>query len=208
MVSAREGGSTPYADLSAPPCFVAGSLIDTPAGPVAVEALEVGDLVSTMDHGPQPLRWIGRVRVPGTILRHDPRFRPVIVRRDAFGPGSPCRDMRLSQQHRVLVSGWRAELLFGEDEVLVPVTKLTNDTSIRIDPATAPLTYVHLLFDRHEIVWADGLPSESYFPEGAAQFGSPTRAELARLFPDGAAGPAGVTMARPCIQDRRARLLL
>ena len=41
------------------PCFTAGTLIETPRGAVAIETLQVGDRVMTLDRGPQPLRWIG-----------------------------------------------------------------------------------------------------------------------------------------------------
>lgn len=207
VVSAREGPSQPYAALATPPCFTAGSLIATPTGVVAVEELTPGDLVETLDHGPQPLRWIGTLRVPSAVLCHDPRFRPVRVRRDAFGPGRPRRDSWLSQQHRVLISDWRAALFFGEDEVLVPVKKLTNDTTVHIDSSPQNVTYVHLLFDRHEIVTVDGLTSESFFPDAAARAICPTHAELALMFPQLAVARADALTARACIHDRRACVL-
>lgn len=205
VTAAREGPSYAYSDLAAPPCFVVGSLIDTPIGPVPVEALVPGDTVNTLDHGAQPVRWVGRVTVPAIVLRCDARFRPVALRRGSLGPGVPCRDMRLSQQHRVLVSDWRAELFFGEAEVLVPVHKLVGDSGIRLDHSCASVTYIHLLFDRHEIIRADGLLSESFLPGTAPD--CPTMREIARLFPALAAGAALTTAARPCVQDRCARLL-
>lgn len=207
VVSAKEGPSRPYADLATPPCFTAGSMIATPSGLVAVEDLTPGDMVETLDHGPQPLRWVGVLRVPAAVLRHDLRFRPVCVRRDAFGPGQPCRDTWLSQQHRVLVSDWRAELFFGEDEVLVPVKKLTNDSTIHTDSALQDVTYVHLLFDQHEIVTVDGLASESFFPDATARAICPTQEELAMMFPQLAVAPADALTARACIHDRRACVL-
>jgi len=207
VTSASEGPSQPYSDLATPPCFTAGSMIATPKGPVAVEDLQPGDLVETLDHGPQPLRWIGCLHVPGEVLRHDPRFRPVRVRRDVFGTGRPDRDSWLSQQHRVLVSDWRAAVFFGEDEVLVPVKKLANDSTVLIDSGLQDVIYVHLLFDRHEIVTVDGLTSESFFPDASTGAICPTRAELALMFPQLALAHADALTARACINDRRACVL-
>jgi len=100
VVSATAGPSQPFADLATPPCFTAGSRISTPAGEVAVEDLRPGDLVETLDHGPQVVRWTGTQRVPAAVLRRDARFRPVRVRRDAFGLGRPRIDIWLSQRVR------------------------------------------------------------------------------------------------------------
>ena len=41
---------------------------------------------------------------------------PVLIPAGALGN---TRDLLVSQQHRMLVTGWRAELMFGEPEVLV-----------------------------------------------------------------------------------------
>jgi Ca2+-binding RTX toxin-like protein len=40
------------------PCFTTGTMIRTPHGDVRIEELAIGDLVCTLDNGPQPLRWI------------------------------------------------------------------------------------------------------------------------------------------------------
>jgi hypothetical protein len=115
--------------------------------------------------------------------------------------------MWLSQQHRVLISDWRAALLFGENEVLVPINKLVNGTTIDIDTTLCEVTYVHLCFDHHEIVEVDGVPSESFLPDAAASSTCPATAELAMLFPE-FAGRQGTGAARPCIEDRCALALL
>ena len=41
-------------------CFAEGSRLRTPGGEIRVERLSVGDMVDTLDHGPQAIRWIGR----------------------------------------------------------------------------------------------------------------------------------------------------
>lgn len=207
VIATGEGPNDPYSSLATPACFTEGCMIETPAGPVAVETLRVGDLVETLDHGAQQIRWIGRRRFPAAVLQRQPAFRPILVRRDAFGPGQPWADIHLSPQHRVLVRGWRAELLMGEAEVLVPVKKLVNDTSIRPCGAGAGIVYIHILFDDHEIVTSDGLLTESYFTGDAAPDGARTRAEILRIFPGLDDRTNSMAAARPVISNISAALL-
>jgi hypothetical protein len=159
-----------------PPCFVSGTLIDTPKGSVAVEELQVGDLVLTVDHGPQVIRWVGARQIEGAGV-----FAPI---RFAAGAMGNDRVMYLSPQHRVLLQGWRAEMLFGEDEVLVGAKHLVNDSSIRPAPRR-DVTYHHILFDQHELVWSEGCITESFFPGDCIMSGDPEmRAEINALFPE------------------------
>lgn len=158
-------------------CFVAGSLIDTPDGPRAIETLRPGDLVLTLDHGPQPLRWIGATTVPGTG-----RHAPVRISAGTLGATHP---LEVSPQHRILIDGWQAELFFGQEEVLAPATALVNDDTIRRAPRPQ-VTYLHMMFDRHQVVAAHGVPSESFFPGAQAldSLCAATRVELLALFPE------------------------
>jgi hypothetical protein len=91
----------------------------------------------------------------------------------------------VSPQHRLLISGWQAELYCGEEEVLVKASHLVRAGLLRQDHSGAPVTYCHLLFDRHEIINAEGLWSESYLPGPAtlASHDDATQAELFALFP-------------------------
>jgi len=91
--------------------------------------------------------------------------------------------------------------------VLVPVKKLVNDSSVYIDYAVQEVTYIHLLFDAHEIVRADGLLSESFLPDIASDKVCPTQAEIERLFPQIMVPYARRMAARVCIQDKRAHVL-
>ncbi len=142
----------PVGDLG-PPCFVSGTRIETPDGDIRVEDLKIGDMVTTKDHGPQEIRWIGQRSVAGRG-----EFAPILFKAGAIGNS---RDLRVSPQHRMLLQDWRAELFFGEDEVLCAASKLLNDTSILKAPCDK-VEYIHLMFDNHEVIYAEGAPTESF----------------------------------------------
>ncbi|SLN13202.1 von Willebrand factor type A domain protein [Pseudoruegeria aquimaris] len=168
-------------------CFMEGTMILTPMGEVPVESLEIGDRVITRDHGVQRIRWIGASTFPSGYVAANPHLRPILFRKDAFEPGVPDRDLRVSRQHRILVRGWRAELMFGDPEgVLVPAFALCNDHSIVEERPTRPVTYVHMAFDRHEVIYSNGVESESFHPEQrtVAGLSSPQRDELLAIFPE------------------------
>lgn len=168
-------------------CFAAGTLIDTPQGPLAVEGLLVGDQVLTHDHGPQPIRWIGRIDLPAARLAAEPRLQPILIRADALGPGYPAQDLIVSPQHRILVASAIARRMFDRDEVLIPANKLTAIDGIDVlDTGADGVTYVHFLCDRHEIVRANGTLTESLFvgPETLRAVSEAGRAEIGALFPE------------------------
>ncbi|MEL7215378.1 MAG: Hint domain-containing protein, partial [Pseudomonadota bacterium] len=150
------------------PCFTPGTLIATPTGQRLVESLEVGDLVCTMDHGLQPIRWIGRRSVSGARMMAMPQFRPILIKRGAFGLGVPARDIRVSPQHRFLVRAAAADMMFGSEEVLVPAKMLLDGDRVILDAVSQGTTYIHLLFDRHEVLFAEGQPTESFHPGEAS----------------------------------------
>jgi hypothetical protein len=178
------------------PCFTPGTMLETDRGPVPVEALKIGDRMATLDHGLQSIRWIGRRDLtPADLVRH-PRLRPVLIGAGALGPGQPCRDMRVSPQHRILMTGAHAELISGEAEVLAPALYFLGRPGIVQDAAAAGVAYIHLMFDSHEIVMSDGVWTESFQP-GAATLGAmdaTQRAELLAIFPG---LPATQTLAYP-----------
>ncbi|MDE3238654.1 MAG: Hint domain-containing protein [Paracoccaceae bacterium] len=181
------GGVVPDHELG-PPCFVSGTMIATPQGNRPVETLTPGDMVCTLDHGNQPLRWIGQRQVEGRGA-----FAPICFARGSIGNRST---LFVSPRHRMLVTGWRAELFLGEPAVLVPAIHLVNGRTIRPSPRPQ-VRYFHLLFDRHEVICAEGAWSESYHP-GATILSRDAvlRAELAALFP-GLEGGAPWPLARP-----------
>lgn len=174
-------------------CFTLGTLILTPKGQVPIEDLEAGDRVITRDHGVQKIKWIGATTLPSAYVKSNPHLRPILIRKDAMGPNMPERDLRVSRQHRILVRDWRAEVMFGEpDGVLAPAFTLVNDSTIVEERPTAPVTYVHMAFDQHEVVYAEGVEAESFHPgeRTIAGLSSPQQQELLELFPELQAGYA------------------
>jgi len=158
------------------PCFVSGTRILTSKGEVAVDDLTAGDQVVTMDHGLQTIRWIGSCRRIATGA-----FAPIRFRKGVMGN---TRDLLVSPQHRMLVKGWQAELLFNETEVLVPAKALLSDHGVTRQTG-GQVTYFHILFDKHEIIYAHGCPTESFHP-GATMFSAldhATQNEVLTLFP-------------------------
>ncbi len=154
-VSDGTNEDTGFVLVDSVPCFVAGTLIETADGPRKVERLEAGDQVLTQDHGMQPLRWLGRRRV---AAKGD--FAPIYIAPGTFGEHGA---VAVSPLHRILLRDSLAELLFGEREVLVAAKDLVNDTSVR--PIEGGyVDYVHLLFDDHQVVFTEGLATESFLP--------------------------------------------
>ena len=148
-------------DIRAITCFTPGTAIATQNGLVAVEALSVGDRVLTRDHGYQPIRWLGTRQLSCTKLPATPNSLPVLIRADALAPGRPERDMIVSPRHRVLTTDRRHLSLAGETEVLIEAGALVGQPGIMcVVPHN--LTYIHVLFDQHEVILSDNLWSESF----------------------------------------------
>lgn len=184
------------------PCFVAGTLIDTPTGPVPVQDLRPGDLVLTLDNGAQPLRWIGAREIEAKD-----NFAPIRICAGSYGAEA---DVLLSPQHRVLIRDVWAELLFGESEVLVKAKDLVNGKTVRREESGEAVTYVHLLFDQHNIVTSSGLLSESYLPGPMMRHTFPEEscAEIITLFPELAdIDSSGWEAARPILKTYEAQAL-
>jgi hypothetical protein len=162
-------------------CFTRGTLIKTDQGERPIEDLAAGDMVLTMDHEYQPIRWIGSSKRAATG-----DLAPILIRKSALGND---RDLRVSPQHRMLLQGWQAEMLFGEVEVLATAKSLLNDHSIIRDEG-GEVEYFHMLFDTHEIIYAEGCLSESFHPgkKGWKALDQATRDEILTLFPQLADG--------------------
>lgn len=167
-------------------CFAGGTMIATPAGLRPVERLNVGDLVITRDHGLQVIRWIGARRFSALDLVRAPSLRPICVRAGSLGNGLPERDLMLSPQHKVLLSGQAPSLYFGQSEVFAPCLSLINGTTVSVAAEQSGVVYFHILFDSHEVIYAEGQPCESFHPGevGLSTLEDAGREELFRIFPD------------------------
>jgi len=161
----------------APICFLRGTRIMTDRGEVAVEDLAPGDLVLTMDQGYRPLVWIGRTRREAVG-----RMAPVRIARGALGNH---RDLWVSPQHRMLLRGWRARLHDGSDAAFAAAIHLVNDGSIR-QVEGGRVEYFHIMCDRHQVIFAEGAATESFYPGPQAWKSLPeaAREELLDLFPE------------------------
>ncbi|WP_170525260.1 Hint domain-containing protein [Ruegeria arenilitoris] len=167
-------------------CFALGTLIETPSGPVPVDRLEPGDLVLTMDRGAQPVRWAESARISADQLDQSQHLCPIEIAPGALGPNRPSRPLRVSPQHRMLLDGPLVELLFGESEALVAACHMVGLPGIRWVRPRDGVTYVHVLLDRHEILFAEGAPAESLFlgEEALTTLSSDGLQELADIFGD------------------------
>ncbi|MBV1896962.1 MAG: Hint domain-containing protein [Rhodobacteraceae bacterium] len=182
-------------------CFTPGTLIATPDGERRVETLAPGDMVLTADHGAQTLRWIGRRTVWAVGSMAPYRIRA--------GTLDNQRDLLVSPMHRFLISSARAELLFGTSEVLVAAKFLADGTAVRACPGGC-VTYLHLLFDQHEIIYAEGCATES-FHLGASNGGErAVRKEIMAIFPELAhmGFDRYGSAARPCLRAFESDALL
>ncbi len=182
-------------------CFTRGTMILTDRGEKAIEELQVGDMVLTKDNGLQEMKWIGSRTVSAKG-----NFAPIMIKAGALAND---RDLMVSPQHRMVVEGWQSELLFGEREVLAAAKHLVNNDTIYVNEG-GEVEYFHMLFDHHEIVFANGAASESFHPGevGINALSDESRDEIFALFPElredaGSYGPA----ARTSLKGHEAKVL-
>ncbi len=189
-------------DIQAITCFTPGTAIATVNGLKRVEALEIGDRVLTRDRGFQPVRWLGQRRVSCKTIPAKPDNLPILIRAEALGPGTPERDIIVSPKHRLLTTDPLLLSGLGETEALVEARALVGRPGIM---CVLPhlLTYIHVLFDQHEVILSDNMWSESFY------LGRPTvdvllreqNAAIQEIFPQLASDPTArlQTLARSCL---------
>ncbi len=192
------------------PCFTPGTLIGTARGEVRVEDLRVGDRVVTRDNGVQEVRWVGKADVGPAELMANSEKQPVLVRQGSLGRGLPERDMLLSPNHKLLIANDQTSLLFEEREVLVAAKHLVHIEGIA-QVRASQVTYVHFMFDHHEVVLSDGTWSESFQPGDYSMAGidPDQREEIFSLFPAlrDRDGLAAYGAARNSLKRHEAKLL-
>ncbi|WP_405402697.1 Hint domain-containing protein [Paracoccus sp. Ld10] len=190
-------------------CFCSGTLISTPRGQIPIENLVVGDLVNTLDRGPQPVRWHGTRHISASELAAYPKLRPIRISAGSLGENHPLSDLMVSRQHRILVRSKIAQRMFGTMELLVPAIVLTELPGIEQVETDDAVTYHHLLFDHHEVITANGAESESLFngPHAAETIGSSAVEEINHLWPGLLSNCHGVSV-RPFHRGHKVRKML
>jgi hypothetical protein len=182
---AGDAAALTKARLAVTPCFTPGTLIATPRGEMPAETLKAGDKVVTRDNGIRPILWVGRNDLSWRDMQAKAHLKPVLIREGALGDGLPDRDMMVSPNHRILVSNQLTALHFDETEVLVAAKHLVSGLGMQsID--SFGTTYIHFLFDRHEILLSNGCWSESFQPDDYSLkgLGNAQRNEIHELFPE------------------------
>ncbi|MDG1736766.1 MAG: choice-of-anchor L domain-containing protein [Paracoccaceae bacterium] len=142
--------------VQSPPCFTPDTLILTEFGELPVQDLRPGMLVKTKDRGLQPLIWVGKSVLPARSDTYPIKIDAGFLEND--------RALIVSPQHRILLRGVFAELLFGVDEVLVKAKDLVNDQTVTRCFGNDQIVYFHLLLEEHELLLSNGQWSESFLP--------------------------------------------
>ena len=193
-------------------CFVGGTHFDTPHGPRVIESFKRGDLVNTLDHGPQPVKWIFSKTWSQADVAQNPALAPILISRDTLGPGLPGSDLRLSRQHRVMVTSAIAKRMLLGSEVLVAAKNLLPVPGVVEDGEAIGVTYFHIMFDRHELVLANGLPVESLFlgAEALNALSQEAVAELEQLLDQtiDQLRRSSIPSARPIVTGKAAKSLI
>ena len=193
------------------PCFTPGTTIATAKGERLVEELTVGDRIITRDNGIQEIAWVGHKEMSGKQLVQNPHLKPILIKAGALGNGLPERDMMVSPNHRVLVASDLTQLYFEENEVLAAAKHMVGANGIQaID--VMQTTYVHFMFECHEVILSNGAWTESFQPGDYSLkgIGNSQRNEIIEIFPELATktGLKGYQSARKALKKHEVKLLL
>jgi len=156
----REAALARFAEVACV-SFTRGTLITMSNGAQKpIEALRVGDKVLTRDNGPREIRWIGQQTVRATGA-----FAPIVIRKGVLNNEN---DLMLSPNHRLFIYQRQDRVRAGRAEVMVKAKLLVNgETVVRSDGGF--VDYFQLLFDTHEIIYAEGIAAESLFVDTRVQ---------------------------------------
>ena len=182
-------------------CFADGTLIETPRGLVPVEKLAAGDMVRTIDHGFRPLIWASHTKMSWDASPHSDK--PIIIKAGALGHGLPATDLKVSPQHRILLPDTDHHC-----GVFAPAIALLGLPGVRQMEGCRKVTYHHIMFAAHEVIVANGLPCESFFPGRMAlrALSAENRRSLRHCLLKATAGSLeSFTLARPILKTRAAR---
>ncbi len=176
------------------PCIVRGTLITTDRGDVPVEDLKAGCKVLTQDNGFQELVLTMSRIVETNEIRKNAKLYPIRITAGALGSGLPKRDLVVSRQHRMVVKSNIVKRMLGSVTALVAAIRLTELPGIYVEDDIESVEYFHLVFKKHEVIFAEGAPTESLLITFETQnmLSTEKRKEFLSLFPEvGASGYLG-----------------
>ncbi|MCF6317252.1 MAG: Hint domain-containing protein [Marinosulfonomonas sp.] len=196
-----------YSNLASVPCFCQGTTLMTATGEQPVDWIRSGDRVLTKDHGFQPVLWADRTIISASKLHSTASFRPIKIAARSIDKETPAQDLLLSPEHRILLKSPQIELLFGCDEVFTAIKSVANGGDVAQTLPDHAISYYHIMFAQHEIVLAEGLWVESFFPGKMALAALPAKKQAQIR---GLLGAQTDTMqtARFCLKPREAALLM
>ncbi len=150
--------------------FVRGTHIALADGrQIPIEDLRPGDRVLTRAHGPQPIRWVGQQTVRATGA-----FAPIRIAKGVLNNHGP---LTLAPTHRLFVYQRHDRLGTGRAEVMIRAGQLVNDVTVTKSEGGF-VDYFQLLFDQHEIIYAEGIAAESLFAAPHVQSSLPKDLQL------------------------------
>ncbi|MGL5011163.1 MAG: Hint domain-containing protein [Paracoccaceae bacterium] len=163
MVALRDHGGQEWRDLLASGIsgLRAGAVIHTDKGEYPIEDIQAGQRVLTRDHGFQTVVWTGQRDLGTDDGADELDVGAVVIEAGALGPNMPTQRMVMSQHQCLLVEGPRTKLLFGEREVFVPAGHLVGYPGISL-ATTAPAAFIYIMCEAHEVIWLDGIWTESF----------------------------------------------
>ncbi len=162
------GASVTLQDVA---CYVKGSLILTDRGEMPAEVLAIGNILVTASGQHRPIKWLGRRSYAGRFLAANPGVQPIRFRAGSLGNGLPRRDLLVSPEHAMFLDG-----------LLIPARCLVNGSTIVRDHVER-VDYFHVELDSHDVLLAEGAPSESFMDDDSRRMFH-NAAEFAALYPD------------------------
>lgn len=192
------------------PCLTNGTLVQTQHGDVLVEDLCAGALLKTMDGTFKPLRKQLSTTVTAKQMHANPKLYPIRICAHALGNGLPKRDLLVSRQHRMLVESPIVKRMFAQDSVLIPAVKLLSLPGVYIERSLESVDYFHLLLDEHDVIYAEGAPTESLLlrAEALKALSDEVLEEIRTLFPEVLSAATDQSAARLIPRNRQQKNLI
>ena len=177
LLKVQSDGATNHVEVAVA-CYCVGTLILTTGGEMAVQDLAIGAEVVTESGALRPIKWIGRRSYAGRFLKANPELHPIRFQAGCLGDGLPRRDLLVSPKHAMFLDG-----------MLIPAKALVNGGTIKREPSMESVEYFHIELDTHDVILAEGAPSETYIDDDSREMFH-NAGSYRRLYPDTAETPA------------------